>query len=102
MAQIVNDLPVMQETQIRSLGWEDPLELRKRHPTPVFLPGTSHGQRSLAGYSPWRSDMTEQLNVSSQQVVAQRQGGTAEGRLCCGGAACTPEPISGRWPMDTG
>ena len=22
-------------------------------PTPVFLPGKSHGQRSLAGYSPW-------------------------------------------------
>ena len=36
-------------------------------PTPVFLPGESHGQRSLAGYSPWgrrESDMTEQLNTS--------------------------------------
>ena len=33
-------------------------------PTPVFLPGESHGQRSLAGYSPWgqkKSDTTEQL-----------------------------------------
>ena len=33
-------------------------------PTPVFLPGESHGQRSLPGYSPWGSkelDMTEQL-----------------------------------------
>ena len=30
-------------------------------PTPVFLPGKSHGQRSLAGYSPWgcrESDIT--------------------------------------------
>ena len=26
---------------------------RKWPPTPVFLPGKSHGQRSLAGYSPW-------------------------------------------------
>ena len=26
---------------------------RKWHPAPVFLPGKSHGQRSLAGYSPW-------------------------------------------------
>ena len=26
---------------------------RKRHPTPVFLPGKSHGQRSMVGYSPW-------------------------------------------------
>ena len=26
---------------------------RKWQPTPVFLPGQSHGQRSLVGYSPW-------------------------------------------------
>ena len=26
---------------------------RKRQPTPVFLPGKSHGQRSMVGYSPW-------------------------------------------------
>ena len=35
---------------------------RKWQPTPVFLPGESHGQRSLAGYSPWghtQSDTTE-------------------------------------------
>ena len=35
---------------------------RKRQPTPVFLPGESHGQRSLAGYNPWgckKLDMTE-------------------------------------------
>ena len=25
----------------------------KWHPTPVFLPGKSHGQNSLEGYSPW-------------------------------------------------
>ena len=30
----------------------------------VFLPGKSHGQRSLAGYTPWgQSDMTEQLSM---------------------------------------
>ena len=38
----------MQETQVQSLGWEDPLE--KKMATPVFLLGKSHGQRSLAGY----------------------------------------------------
>ena len=37
----------MQETKVHSLGWEDPLE-SKWQPTPVFLPGKSHGQRSLA------------------------------------------------------
>ena len=38
-----------------------PLE-KEWQPTPVFLPETSHGQRSLAGYSPWghkELDMTE-------------------------------------------
>ena len=36
-----------------------------RHPTPVLLPGKSHGRRSLEGCSPWgrwRSDMTERLH----------------------------------------
>ena len=38
---------------------------RKWQPTPVFLPGKFHRQRSLAGYSPWghrESDTTEQLS----------------------------------------
>ena len=51
----------MQETCIRSLGQEDPLE-KGMTTTLVFLPGGFHGQRSLAGYSPWghkESDMTE-------------------------------------------
>ena len=36
-------------------------------PTPVFLPGESHGQRSLAGYNPWgckELDVTERLTLS--------------------------------------
>ena len=51
----------MQETQVQSLGWEDPLE-KEWQPTPVFLPGESHGRRSLEGYYPQgrkESDMTE-------------------------------------------
>ena len=42
---------------------------RKWQPTPVFLPGESHGQRSLAGYSPWgrkKSDTTERLTQFSE------------------------------------
>ena len=43
----------------------------KRQPTPVFLLGKSHGQKSLVGYSPWghkESDTTEQLTffITSQ------------------------------------
>ena len=35
-----------------NVGWEDLLETGMQ-PTPVFLPGESRGQRTLAGYSPW-------------------------------------------------
>ena len=41
----------MQGTRVRFLGREDPLDEEKGQPTPVFLPGESHGWRSLAGYS---------------------------------------------------
>ena len=63
---MVKNLSVMQETQVRSLSWEDALE-KEWLPTPVFLPGESHGQRSLVSYSLWgrrESDMTEQLTPS--------------------------------------
>ena len=40
MAQQVKNLPVMQETWVQSLGWEDPLE-EEMATTPVFLPGKS-------------------------------------------------------------
>ena len=44
---------------IRKIPWR-----REWQPTPIFLPGEFHGQRSLAGYSPWgrkESDTTERL-----------------------------------------
>ena len=66
LAQMVKTLPAMQETWVQSLGWEDPPEkgmvIHFR-----TLPGGFHGQRSLAGYSPWgckELDMTEQLILS--------------------------------------
>ena len=40
------------EARVRSLGREEPLE-EEMATTPVFLPGESHGQRSLVGHSPW-------------------------------------------------
>ena len=42
---------VMRENPVQPLGREDPWR-RKWQPTPGFLPGKSHGQRSLVGYSP--------------------------------------------------
>ena len=56
---------------VGSLGWEDPLE-EGMAPTPVFLPGEPHGQRSLVGYSPWshkESDTTEQIPLSWGNTV---------------------------------
>jgi len=49
VAQMVKNLPVVQETQVQFLGQEDPLEVEMAT-TPVFLPGEFDGQRSLAGY----------------------------------------------------
>ena len=56
----------MQESWVRSLGQEDPWR-REWLPTPVFLPGEFHGQRSLAVYSPWgckELDVSEQLTFT--------------------------------------
>ena len=65
---VVKNLPATQETQqtwfnpwVGRIPWR-----RKWQPTLVLLTGKSHGQRSLAGYSPWghkESDMTEQAHT---------------------------------------
>ena len=56
----------LQETRVLSLGRKIPWR-RKWQPTPVFLPGESHGQRSLVGNSPQgrkQLDMTEQAHTA--------------------------------------
>ena len=55
----------MQETQVRSLGWEDPLEKRMATHSSILV-GEFHGQRCLAGYSLWgckQSDTTVQHSL---------------------------------------
>ena len=43
----------MKETWVKSLKWENQITRRRKwQPTLVFLPGKSHGQGSLVGYSP--------------------------------------------------
>ena len=42
---------------------------RKWKPTPVFLPGKFHGQRSLAGYSPWGSKESDTTDQGMQEVT---------------------------------
>ena len=61
---VKNPSPV-QETQVLSLGQEAPMDdAMVTHS--IFLPGESHGERNLVGYSPWgckESDTTEQLST---------------------------------------
>ena len=52
MAQTVKHLPAIQGTQVQFLGPEDPPE-KEMAIHSSLLPGKSHGQRSLIGYSPW-------------------------------------------------
>ena len=66
---MVKNLPAMQERQemqfpspCRKIPWR-----RKWQPTPVFLPGTSHGQRSLTGYTP-RGCKESQLTEVTQHT----------------------------------
>ena len=62
VAQTVKHLSTMQETWVRSLGQEDPLEKEI-----AIHSGKSHGQRSLVGYSPWgrkELDTTERLHLT--------------------------------------
>ena len=85
-AQRVKHLPAVRETWASFLGGEDPLE-EEVALSPVFLPGKSPGQRSLAGCSPQgckERDTTERLTLTengqwtlfwrcfSQQHVTQR------------------------------
>ena len=54
--------------------WKIPWR-RKWQPTPVLLPGKSHGQRSLVGYSPWgckESDKTERLHFSTNIIAVDQ------------------------------
>ena len=52
VAQRLKRLPAMWETWVRTLGQEDPLEKEMATQSSILMPGESHGQRSLAGYSP--------------------------------------------------
>ena len=71
VSQTVKNLPAMRETWVRKIPW-----WRAWLPSPVFLPGELHGQRTLVGYSPWgckESDMTEQLSTELSMFIDYSQ-----------------------------
>ena len=57
MAQTVKNLPAMQEAQVRSLGWEDPLEK-----------GMATHSSILAWRIPWTEELVRLQSVKSQRV----------------------------------
>ena len=66
VAQMVKNLPAMQEIWVGNIPWR-----REWQSTPGFLPGKFHGQRSLAGYSPWgqKEWVTLSLSLIIKSVV---------------------------------
>ena len=73
--QTVKNLPAMRETWLQVLGWENSGR-RAWQPTPVSCLENPHGQKNLAGYSPWRRkelDATVRLS-RVQQTAGERQG----------------------------
>ena len=56
---------------VRKIPWR-----RKWKPTPVLLPGESHGQRSLAGYSPWGCKVSETTEATQHVIIEEAQFGS--------------------------
>ena len=84
---VIKNLPAKQEIWVQFLGWEDSLE-KEMALTPVFLgfpggsdgkasvflPGDSHGQRSLASYTPWdHRRVGHDLVTTQQQSIARAE-----------------------------
>ena len=88
MAQTIKNLPAMQETQVQSLGWEDSTRDRNGNPLQYSClenpmgkkrkkkKRKSHGQRSLAGYSPQGCSQTqlERLSIHAHKHAHTHKG----------------------------
>ena len=67
VAQMIKNPPAIWETRVWSLGQEDPLGGGHSNPLQYSCQENPHGQKSLAGYSPWgrkESDRTEGLGTT--------------------------------------
>ena len=74
MAQTVKNPPATWETWVRALGWEDPPGEGNGYPLQYSCLENPHGQRSLAGYSPYslkESETTERLSTAHSTYEAQ-------------------------------
>ena len=89
----------MWETWVQSLVGKIPWR-RKWQPTPVFLPGESHGQSSLVGCSPWgrkESDTTERLHFHFHVITVSQFSPSVVPQSCptlCGPVDCSMASLS--------
>ena len=77
--------------QVQSLGQEDPLD-KKMATHSVLVPGKSHGQRGLGGYSPWDPKGGRHNSVTKQQQQQILEPG-------CTKAQMSPGEGSGHWEL---
>ena len=64
------------DTWVRKIAWR-----RKWQPTPVFLPGKSHGQQSLMGYIPWGNKNCREPVRHSTRDKGHEEGGSAYAKV---------------------
>ena len=94
-------VPKLYEAILNSFHSFSFIQRRQWHPTPVLLPGKSHGRRSLVGCSPWgrtESDMTERLHFHfSLSCIGERNGNPLQ-------CSCLENPRDGRawWAASVG
>ena len=69
VAQMVKNLPAIQETWVWSLGWEDPLEKE------MVTQSSIKGLRSLVGYSPWECKELDAKAMAPTPVLLPMDGG---------------------------
>ena len=88
------------EPWVRKIPWS-----KKWQPTPLFLPKKSHGERKLAGYSPWgckRLNTTEPEHIHTQAGLSHLQFSVVNHfrTLVCDCIIWSAKPVSPlhRWP----
>ena len=83
----------IRSTYINNTDHYSQFQRRQWHPTPVLLPGKSHGRRSLVGYNPWgheELDTTEQLHFHfSLSCIGEGNGNPLQ-------CSCLENPRDGR------
>ena len=96
MGSVVKNLPASAEDarDMGSIPWVGKSHWRRAwQPTPVFLPGESHGQRSLVGYSLWGRTESDTTEVTEQQ---QQPDGSVVKNLPASAGDTGSIPVSGR------